>query len=185
MIAADKKLEKLGCRAIAAEGSYFGNYQKVIADEVNIPVFTSSLLQLPMIQQTISSKKNAVILTPLKERMSEEYLSNFGIQPGSNYIAESIHDHVICDQFIKLWGAPGIEDEGTIDFEEARDQIVARAKKIKEDNPDMGALILDCTGWTPYSRAIQQAIDLPVYSWGTLLDSINLAVNCREYYGNV
>ena len=185
MIAAAKKLEKLGCRAIAAEGSYFGNYQKDIADAVNIPVFTSSLLQLPFIQPTISSKKKAVILTPLKERMTEEYLSNFGIQPRSNYIAESIHDHVKCTEFIKLWGAPGIEAEGTIEFEAARDQMVTRALKIKEEHPDMGALIFDCTGWTPYSRAIQQAIDVPVYSWGTLLDSINLAVNNREYYGNV
>ncbi len=45
--------------------------------------------------------------------------------------------------------------------------------------------MLECTGWQPFTRAIQRAIDLPVYSWGTLLDYANLAVNSREYYGHV
>jgi hypothetical protein len=49
----------------------------------------------------------------------------------------------------------------------------------------MGALLLECSGTPPFARAIQQAINLPVLSWGTLLDyAYSLAVH-RDYYGHI
>ena len=43
----------MGCRAIAAECGYFAYFQKDIAGYVDVPVFMSSLLQVPFIQQII------------------------------------------------------------------------------------------------------------------------------------
>src|SRR5512136_1190517 len=46
-----KKLERMGCRAIAAECGYFAYFQQEIAGSVGVPVFLSSLLQVPLAQQ--------------------------------------------------------------------------------------------------------------------------------------
>jgi len=50
---AARKLEQMGCRAIAAECGYFAYFQKDIAGYVDVPVFMSSLLQVPLAQQLI------------------------------------------------------------------------------------------------------------------------------------
>ena len=54
---AAKKLESMGCRAMAAECGYFAYFQKDIAGYVDGPVFMSSLLQVPFAQQLIGPDK--------------------------------------------------------------------------------------------------------------------------------
>lgn len=58
-------------------------------------------------------------------------------------------------------------------------------KDFVNRNPKIGALLLECTGMTPFARAIQRAVDLPVYSWGTLLDYAYSISVSRDYYGHV
>jgi hypothetical protein len=185
ILKAAKRLQKIGCKGIAAECGYFAYYQKVVADALDIPVFMSSLLQVPFIQQTISSNKKVGIVCANKEQLSDTHLINVGITPGTNYFIEGIHDFVECKEFKNLWGSPTAEFLGEAYFDKAQEEIVRMAVSMKERHPEMGALMLECTGWQPFARAIQRAIDLPVYSWGTLLDYANLVVNAREYYGHV
>ena len=63
---AAKKLERMGCRAIAAECGYFAYFQKEVAGHVDVPVFMSSLLQVPFIQQLISPEKSSGIVCAQK-----------------------------------------------------------------------------------------------------------------------
>jgi hypothetical protein len=53
ILAAAKRLERMGCRAISAECGYFAYFQREVAGAVGVPVFMSSLLQVPMAQQSI------------------------------------------------------------------------------------------------------------------------------------
>jgi hypothetical protein len=53
IIKAAKKLESLGCRAIIGECGYFAYFQREVATSVKIPVFMSSLLQVPLAQQIV------------------------------------------------------------------------------------------------------------------------------------
>jgi hypothetical protein len=49
----------------------------------------------------------------------------------------------------------------------------------------MGAMVLECTGFPPFARALQREIHIPIFSWGTLLDyAYSVAVH-RDYYGHV
>ncbi len=52
-------------------------------------------------------------------------------------------------------------------------------------NPTMGAMVLECTGMPPFARALQRVIDIPVFSWGTLLEYAFSAAVHRDYYGHV
>ena len=51
--------------------------------------------------------------------------------------------------------------------------------------PNMGAMVLECTGMPPFARALQHEIDIPIFSWGTLLDYAYSVVVHRDYYGHV
>ena len=70
-------------------------------------------------------------------------------------------------------------------YSKAEKQMIAMCRDLVEKHPDMGAIMLECTGMQPFARAIQRELDLPVYSWGTLLDYAYSVVNHRDYYGHV
>ena len=52
-------------------------------------------------------------------------------------------------------------------------------------NPHVRALMLACTGMQPFARAFQRVADLPVFSWGPLMEDAFCVVTHREYYGHV
>ena len=46
-------------------------------------------------------------------------------------------------------------------------------------------MVRECTGMQPFARSIQRQIDIPICSWGTILDyAYSVAVH-RDYYGHV
>lgn len=54
-----------------------------------------------------------------------------------------------------------------------------------QSHPNMGAMVLECTGFPPFARALQREIDIQLFSWGTLLDYAYSIVVHRDYYGHV
>ena len=63
--------------------------------------------------------------------------------------------------------------------------MVRICKDFVAKNPKMKALIFECTGFQPFARAVQREIDIPIFSWGTLLDYAYSVVVHREFYGHV
>ncbi|MCM0758164.1 aspartate/glutamate racemase family protein [Sporomusa sphaeroides DSM 2875] len=185
VIAAARKLEQMGCRAIAAECGYFAFFQKAVAAVVDVPVFMSSLLQVPFIQQVIGPQKFVGIICAQKQFLSEEHLKNVGITPGSNYIIAGAQDEYGCTEFDNLWNPLKRPEYPEAYYDKTEQQMVNAARAFVAANPRIGAIMLECTGMQPFARAIQGAVDLPVFSWGTLLDYAFSVVAHRDYYGHV
>lgn len=185
ILTAAKKLEGMGCRAIAAECGYFAYFQPEVAEAVDIPVFMSSLLQVPFIQQTIGPKKNVGILCYQRQFLSDTHLAKVGITPGSNYIIAGASDDYDCTELDKLWNWEVRPEKPEAVYEIQEQQMVAACQKFCQKNPSIGALMLECTGMQPFARAIQQQVDLPVFSWGTILDYAYSVTVHRDYYGHV
>jgi len=182
---AAKKLEKMGCRAIAAECGYFAYFQKHIAGYVDVPVFMSSLLQVPLAQQLIGPEKVVGILVARESQLLPAHLEAVGIRPGSNYVITGAEDDGRCPEFESLWYAPVRPEIPQSNYDIAERDFVQVAVDFVQAHPNMGALMLECTGMQPFARAIQREIDLPIFSWGTLLDyAYSVAVH-RDYYGHV
>ncbi|GAA0181715.1 aspartate/glutamate racemase family protein [Clostridium sediminicola] len=182
---AAKRLEKMGCRAIAAECGYFAYFQKEVAAHVDIPVFMSSLLQVPFIQQLIKPDQSVGIVAAQGKFLKEAHLVNVGINPKSNLVIVGAQDEYGCTQFDNLWDHEKRPEVPEAYFDKSEEDMVRLCKDLVEKNPNMGAIMLECTGMQPFARAIQREVDLPVFSWGTLLDYAYSVVNHREYYGHV
>lgn len=182
---AAKKLEQMGCRAIAAECGYFAYFQKEIAGYVDVPVFMSSLLQVPWAQPLVGPNKVVGLLAASRAAMTPAHLAAVGIQPGSNYVLAGLEDYGGVREFDNLWVAaqrPAIPEAF---YDKAEEEFVAAAVAFYRDHDNMGAMVLECTGMQPFARAIQRQIDIPVFTWGTLLDyAYSVAVH-RDYYGHV
>ncbi len=182
---AAKKLEKMGCRAIAAECGYFAYFQKDIAGAVDVPVFMSSLLQVPVAQQLIGPNKVVGILVAQKRCITEAHLRAVGIQPGSNYVLAGASDDGRTPEFDHLWVESLRPNPVGAYYGKAETEFLQVATEFYRAYPNMGAMVLECTGMPPFARTLQQAIDIPIFSWGTLLDYAYSVVVHRDYYGHV
>ncbi len=185
ILEAAKKLEKMGCRAVAAECGYFAFFQQAVAGYVNVPAFMSSLLQVPFIQQVIGPKKQVGILCFQKRFLTDAHLTSVGIVPGSNYIIAGASDEYGCEEFNKLWNWEKRTAVPESAYKQSEREIVKACRDFTASHSNIGAIMLECTGMQPFGRAIQRSLDLPVFDWGTLLDYAYSVVVHRDYYGHV
>ncbi|MDX9829856.1 MAG: aspartate/glutamate racemase family protein [Anaerolineae bacterium] len=185
ILRAARKLERMGCRAIAAECGYFAYFQKMVAGTVQVPVFMSSLLQVPWAQQLVGPDHVVGVLAARKEQLSLAHLEAVGVRPGSNYVVGGAQDEWQCPEFENLWYAPVRPDPPRATYDKTEKEFVGLAVEFFHRYPTMRAMVLECTGMQPFARAIQRQIDIPIFSWGTILDyAYSVAVH-RDYYGHV
>ncbi|MEJ2025648.1 MAG: aspartate/glutamate racemase family protein, partial [Deltaproteobacteria bacterium] len=167
------------------ECGYFAYFQKDVAGFVDVPVFMSSLLQVPFIQQIIGPQKYVGIVCAQKRFLTRKHLENVGIDPDSRVLIAGAQDEYYCTEFDNLWDPEKRPDCPEVYYDKAEDQMVHTCRDFVNANPGIGALMLECTGMQPFARAVQRAVDLPVFSWGTLLDYAFSVVAHRDYYGHV
>ena len=104
---------------------------------------------------------------------------------GSNYVVAGAEDDGACPEFDHLWVQGLQTDPPAAYYDKTEKEFLAVATQFYRSRPDMGAMVLECTGMQPFARALQRQIDIPVFSWGTLLDyAYSVAVH-RDYYGHV
>lgn len=72
---------------------------------------------------------------------------------------------------------------GGLDYEKAGDEISAKCRKMVEENPDIGAILLECTDMPPYAHRLQTELNMPVYDAITLIRYIKTTVTQTPYYG--
>ena len=67
----------------------------------------------------------------------------------------------------------------------AEKDFVSAGSDFYRSHANMGAMVLECTGFQPFARALQREIDIPIFSWGTLLDYAYAVSVHRDFYGHV
>lgn len=185
ILAAAKRLERMGCRAIAAECGYFAWFQQEVAAAVAVPVFMSSLLQVPLAQQVVGPGQLVGIVCGTRCNLKPEHLIACGIDPGSNLVIAGAMDDYDCPQFDNLWNARVRPECPVADYDRAEADFIALCKDFKGRHPGMRALVFECTGFQPFARAVQREVGLPIFSWSTLLDFAYSVVVHRDFYGHV
>lgn len=178
-------LERKGCRAISAECGYFAYFQTKIAESVEVPVLMSSLIQVPLAQQIISPHKVVGLYVGSKNAVQDEHLLEMGVNLESNFVIEGAVDEGICKEFQNLWIEGVRPDRPQAYYDKAEKEFVALGVEFFKRHQNMGAMVLECTGFPPFARALQREIDIPVFSYSTLLDYAYSVVVHRDFYGHV
>jgi len=185
ILTAASNLENMGCRAIAAECGYFAYFQREVAASVKIPVFMSSLLQVPIAQQIVGTDQVVGILMSGLSYLTDHHLESVGVQLGSNYVLGGVEESHECYEFDHLWSDDYRTDPPSAVFSKAEAELLTVAIRFFRQYPNMGAMVLECTGFPPFARALQREIYIPIFSWGTMLDyAYSISVH-RDYYGHV
>jgi hypothetical protein len=185
ILAAARRLERLGCRAIAAECGYFAYFQREVAGAVHVPVFMSSLLQVPMVQHAIGLNHLVGIVCGTRCNLTAAHLRAVGVDPQSNVVIAGAMDDYDCPEFDGLWNAAVRAELPVSNYEKSEADLIALCKDFKAKHPTMRALVFECTGFQPFARAVQREVELPIFSWSTLLDYAYSVVAHRDFYGHV
>lgn len=156
---------------------FFSTVQDVLAAAVAVPVFTSPLILLPMLQRMISSSRSIGVFTASKPHLDDSFLRAAGVSDMSR---------------IQVFGAEASSEfmathlGGTrtdLDLSLLEQQLVDIAGAFADANPDLGMLLLECTTFPSFAAAIQQRVGLPVVDYIGFIDFIFKSVVCKRYTG--
>ena len=171
-----RALEREGVAAITTNCGFLAMFQKEMAAAVRIPVFTSSLLQVPLVHRTLPRGAAVGILTVSAATMGPRQLEGAGI--GLD-IPLAVYGLDSEEEFSRVL----LDDLPRLDVDKARDEHVRVAKRMLAERPDVGAIVLECTNMPPYARDIQAATGLPVFDIVTLVHWVYLSLTRTAYGG--
>jgi len=170
-----REFEEEGVRAVTTTCGFNIVYQEDLSKVTRIPIFTSSLLQLPLIQKLLPEGKKIGIVTAngkAFKKHKSDLLSCAGLDPSTPIVVEGVEEN-------ESW----IERDTHFDEEKIEKDVVRTAKKMVSDNPDIGAVLFECHNLPPYSKAVQDATGLPVFDIVTLVNLAYGAAVRHRYVG--
>jgi aspartate/glutamate racemase len=175
IIKAAKQFEAEGAKAICSACGFFGNFQDEVAKEVDIPVYLSSVIQLPWIKSGLKRDQNVGMLTADIHGITDHLFKSCGIE-NPDYV--KIKDLGSLPEFSAI-----IESRGSFNNDIVRQEVVQAALELVDENPNMGAILLECSDLPPYAADIQRATGLPVFDFITMIKWVNMATSQKPYQG--
>lgn len=159
-IAAAHDLVKHGCDGLTTNCGFLALIQDQVAEAVPVPVVTSSLMQISMVDKTLPKGKRTGVITISKESLTEAHLEAAGAPLDTPIVGTDngrAFTHGILD------------DQPSMDFAACRLDLLDAAKELVTTHNNIGAIVLECTNITPYANDIRKLTGLPVYSIYTLV----------------
>jgi hypothetical protein len=161
-IAGARQLEGEGVGAITTNCGFLIKYQRELAASVSVPVFTSSLLLVPLVHRMLPAGKRVGIMTVSGATLGPEHLEGAGI---GRDVAIAVAGLETEKEFTRVL----LGNELVLDVDLAREEHVRVARRLVAEHPDLGAIVLECTNMPPYTADIQRETGLPVFDIVTLV----------------
>jgi Asp/Glu/hydantoin racemase len=178
-IVAARELERGGVRAITTNCGFLAMFQPELAAAVRVPVFTSSLMLVPLVSQMLAAEKRVGILTVHGASLGERHWRGLGWSPQTIPVAiRGLESYSTFTQAL-------IGNAREFSTEAMEADIVTAATDLSAAHPDLGAIVFECTNMAPYAHAVQAATGLPVFDIQTLLEHVYSALHRRPYSGEL
>jgi hypothetical protein len=145
-----------GARAITTSCGFLVLLQDELQAAARVPVITSSLLQLPGL---LARQSKVGVLTISAAALGPEHLLAAGVP------ANRLGDVVV--QGVAPTGefaAAILGNRDTMDLEWAGRDVVDAATALKQREPSLQALVLECTNMPPYRQALEAATGLKTWA---------------------
>lgn len=158
-----KRLVDRGAVAITTGCGFLLQFQEEMADAVpDVPVYTSSLLQIPLVASSIPTDQKIGVLS------ADESM----IRSIDHPVLTEYEDRIVMDG---LSDSRAFQDaiinmtSNTLDLDDVGTDVVTVAQQLTE-TADIGAIVFECTNLRPYVEPVQDATGVPVYDYLTLAD---------------
>jgi hypothetical protein len=171
-----RALEDEGVGAITTNCGFLVKFQREMAAAVSVPVFTSSLLLVPLVHRMLPPGQRVGIMTVNAASLGPEHLAGAGITPDVPLAVAGMEGE---KEFTRVL----LGDELELDVDLARAEHVRVARRLVADHPDVGAIVLECTNMPPYAADVQRETGRPVFDIVSLVrlahDGLAFAIGPR------
>lgn len=161
-----RQLEREGVGAITTNCGFLVKYQREIANSVAVPVFTSSLLLVPLVHRLLPRGRRVGIMTVSAASLTREHLDGAGIGPD---IPTAVAGMETEKEFTRVM----LGNEMVLDVDMCREEHVRVARRLVTEHPDIGAIVLECTNMPPYTADIQRETGLAVFDIVSLVNMLH------------
>lgn len=169
MIADARLMVSQGTKAITTSCGFNAIFQRELARAVGVPVFTSSLLQVPFARQIHGPESEICIMTANASALGPEHLRAVGI-------ASSDGLHILGLEQCPEWNRMFAEPDAEIDLDVIEQEVLGTARRALDAHPGIRAFVLECTDLPPYSAAIRRQSGLPVFDFITMVNYLHSTI---------
>lgn len=148
-------------------------YQNDLAKRTGVPVMTSSLLQVPLVERLLPPGRRVGIITISTGILAPKHLEAAGVAPDTP--VEGMLDD---DELIRMRHR---KEPWPMDVAETEQGILAAGKRLVARHPEVGAVVVECTLMPPYSASLAQALGRPVFDVYTLLCWFQAGLAPRDF----
>lgn len=149
-------------RALIAEGAdgittscgFLSLFQAELAGALRVPVATSSLMQVPLVERLLPPGRRCGVLTVDARSLTPEHLNAAG----------AAHDTPVAGteggrEFTRVF----LGNQLTLDRAAAAADVLAAGDDLVARHPEVAAIVLECANMGPYAQALAAHLRLPVY----------------------
>jgi Asp/Glu/hydantoin racemase len=172
-IGAAQELVRLGAEAITTNCGFLSLFQKELAEATGVPVATSSLMQVPWVQATLPPGKRVGLVTVSAATLTPQHLTAVGV-PADTPVAGTEGGREFFRVLIKA-------EKDDMDIELAEQDVVDAARRLVAAQPEVGAIVLECTNMPPYAAAVQAATGLPVHDIYSMISWFQAGLRPRRF----
>jgi hypothetical protein len=176
---AARELEADGVKMITTSCGFLAVAQRELQAAVGVPVLTSSLLQVPLAARLIRPDQRVAIVTS-RDQLTERHYE------GTGWSSRDIRVHVTVlpqDALMTNVYSSMVPEAARPEADQKilESELVGAATRTVSEHPEIGAFVLECTNYVPYSGAIRRATRLPVFDLFTLVMQSYLATSGSEF----
>ena len=169
-----RALEASGVLAITTGCGFLTLFQRQLSEAVRVPVFTSSLLMVPLVSRMLGPDRVVGILTVDSGSLAPRHLAAAGITEEVPIVIAGLEKGRAFTQVL-------LDNEMELDVDAARQEHVDVARDLVERHPEVGAIVLECANMPPYAAAIHEATGRPVVDITTLIRTIYATLVPQTY----
>lgn len=168
------ELERQGAAAITGSCGFMALFQRELAEAVSVPVFSSSLIQVPLVRAMLHGGRTIGVMTASAQSLTPAHFEAVGADIDTVEIV-GMDDYREFREVI----LEAKRDDMDLDVIEA--EMLDAARQLVSRAPDLGAVVLECTDMPHFAHQIQSVVQVPIFDLTTMAAMIADAV-CRQDY---
>jgi len=170
--AAADDLIALGVDGITTSCGFLACLHQELAAHCRVPIATSSLLQIPLVQSMLPRGQRVGVLTADKAALTDDHFRSVGVAtdlPVVGMPPNGIFRHN------NRTGQP------VVDRDAQEREVLGMAEDLLTQHANIGAIVCECTNLPPYSAAIERRFGVPVFDIITLVEWFHTGLKPRRY----
>ncbi len=165
-----RELEEMGVKAITTSCGFLSVFHRELQARVGVPMLTSALLQVPLAARLAGPGRKVGILTE-RPHLTDRHFLGMGWSPGEfDTVVTAMPEDAV---FPRVY----IDQTAVAERDVLEDELVELARRQVHEHPEVGAIVLECTNFVPWGRAMRRAVGRPVFDLYTLVVTAHHAID--------